>query len=638
MEVVRFFFVLNLSIIFLGTIFVAECAQAGMTITTASEIFTESDDSHNLYAGGGTRKCHSDEHLEPDSTQAVSSILHNFNVDNHQYPLKIRASHRGFHCTNGFVCPGETYDAKLVKAQNKALNSKKISSILSVTLLLHRMNSVVEADHESHQLTVEAGMTLHNLADAAVRNGMSIPVGVLPVYGNLTVGGVLATSAHGTGAGVDSSLGDLVTSIKWVNAKGDIITSNIADEKGRFEIRGLLGGIGLLGIMCEVTFRFLPAGSLAQVEIWTKEDSTIAADVKHQLQAYTPHILYFWRPDLGFYRAHFYKPLEAGDVPVHPYYPRGRSAMLIPPPPSSARQYWENLAAFQADIDESGPNSDLLNAAICDMSEGLKQLPIFTDGEGAIVENATIPTTYAMISEECSPTCMFSHKYFGATTEDLEWAIRLSDLEEWVKDVKAIVKGEEEERQKQLDRRYGKGKVRACMTPGLFWLRFGKPNDNFLAISTGMDEPVVHAMMLFFTSVLVPNFPPKNDHIMQVVEQLSVCKYGARAHYGKSFDRQFTNERCPVLGNFPKENLVEMRKLQDQHDPLRVFESELLGRVLEKGGPVYEDKCVLTHKCYCKEDSHCADGFKCQPSVVFPEYRVCKVQYSNEETPAKDEL
>jgi L-gulonolactone oxidase len=83
---------------------------------------------------------------------------------------------------------------------------------------------------------------------------------------------------------------------------------------------------------------------------------------------------------------------------------------------------------------------------------------------------------------------MWGVRYFGATTEDSEFAIRVSQLDEWVKDVRAIIEGETEDRQKHLDRRYGKGKVKSCITPGYFWLRFGQPNDNLLSISTGMQN------------------------------------------------------------------------------------------------------------------------------------------------------
>ena len=50
-----------------------------------------------------------------------------------------------------------------------------------------------------YTLTVGAGMDLNELTDAATKNGMSVQIGSLCAYAGLTVGGILATSAHGSG-------------------------------------------------------------------------------------------------------------------------------------------------------------------------------------------------------------------------------------------------------------------------------------------------------------------------------------------------------------------------------------------------------------------------------------------------------
>lgn len=47
-------------------------------------------------------------------------------------------------------------------------------------------------------------------------------------------------SAHGTGYQTASSLGDIVRKLKWVNAKGEIIVSDLHTELGANEVRALL--------------------------------------------------------------------------------------------------------------------------------------------------------------------------------------------------------------------------------------------------------------------------------------------------------------------------------------------------------------------------------------------------------------
>ncbi|KAL3685131.1 hypothetical protein R1sor_003153 [Riccia sorocarpa] len=325
-----------------------------------SEAVTEKDDAHTLYGGAGFIKCTSDKLVEPVSTQDISELLQKLNAGGSRF--KVRATRRGRHTPNRFVCAGKGGSAK-------------------------------------------------SPTDAAVSNGMSVPVGVVPVYGNLTVGGVISASAHGSGAGVDSSLGDIVVGLKWVN------------------------------------------GALAQVETWEVDDSNFAADVKHQLETSTPHILYFWRPDLGFYKAFHFKPLMTGDVPIHPYHPNGRSAMCLPSPQEFSMPMKVHMRDYILDFDDSSPKSDVLNAQGCALSASFMDIPVFHGGD-KILQNATIPSSYAMIAEECTPYCSWDLSYVGATTEDTEFTIKLGDIDDWVKDVKSVIKAEEEERQKHLDRRW----------------------------------------------------------------------------------------------------------------------------------------------------------------------------------------
>ncbi|KAL3685416.1 hypothetical protein R1sor_003438 [Riccia sorocarpa] len=531
-----------------------------------SEVVTEKDDSHTLYGSAGFIKCTSDKLVEPVGTEEISELLQKLNADGR--PFKARATRRGRHTPNRFACPGKGGSAKSPTGENVEVNHVD-DTTYSVTILLHLMNRVVAVDHGRHRLTVETGMTLQNLIDAAVRNGMSIPVGVLPLYVNLTVGGVISSSAHGTGAGVDSSLGDIVVGLKWVNGKGDVITSEMNDEKGMQEIRALVGGLGALGIITEVTFQLLSAGALAQVETWVGDDSNFAADVKQQLETSTPHMFYIWRPDLGSYKAIHFKPLKTGDVPIHPYHPNGRNAMIMAAPQEAAMAMNAHMRDDTLDFDDSSPKSDVLNAQGCALSASILDIAIFHDGD-MILQNATIPSSYAMIAEECDPFCTWDHSYFGGTLEDVEFTFKLSDIDHWVKDVKSVIKAEEAERQKLLDRRYGVGKVKLCLNPGYFQFRFGKGSKNLLATTAGHVEPVLYVASTFFASAYITHLPPKMDHISQVLEQLALCKYNARPCYGKNFDRAFTHPYCHVRDNFPNENIVKLLDLRDEHDPLKM--------------------------------------------------------------------
>lgn len=83
----------------------------------------------------------------------------------------------------------------------------------------------------------------------------------------------------------------------------------------------------------------------------------------------------------------------------------------------------------------------------------------FTDGNGNVVDHATIPTNYAMVTADCASKCSWDIHYSGLFTEDAEFTIKLSQIQEWVNDVKKIVRTELAEAEARLSKRYGEGKV-----------------------------------------------------------------------------------------------------------------------------------------------------------------------------------
>ena len=268
-------------------------------------------------------------------------------------------------------------------------------------------------------------------------------------------------------------------------------------------------------------------------------------------------------------------------------------------------------------------------SGVCEAGKIMNSVPMFIDGEGTpIIEKATIPTNFAMLSAECSPKCLFQPRFVGNFAEDVEFTIKMSQLEDWVKDVKLIVKSELAEIQARLDERYGKGKVTRCMPPGYFWLRFGPPSENLLSTSTGT-ENVVFVQWTSLHSVRVPSKPAKQSSIMETIEQLSLCKYKARPHWGKNRERTFRHPECHVRDNFPESNLAQFLEMQAKHDPRKIFEPELFSHVLRRSGPDYSELCALHSWCYCQEDAHCPHGHVCRPSPVFPEYKICRLSNSS---------
>jgi hypothetical protein len=69
-----------------------------------------------------------------------------------------------------------------------------------------RLNSVLAVDRARNLVTVQAGQRIDRFLKWAEANGFSMERGAPTTYGELTIGGVLATGAHGTGRNVTSNM------------------------------------------------------------------------------------------------------------------------------------------------------------------------------------------------------------------------------------------------------------------------------------------------------------------------------------------------------------------------------------------------------------------------------------------------
>jgi FAD/FMN-containing dehydrogenase len=80
------------------------------------------------------------------------------------------------------------------------------SNVTTVSLLLDHMSGVLAVDASKQQMRVQAGMLITKLLQEAAAAGLSVPLGSIPAFGDLTLGGVLVTGAHGTGHRATSQL------------------------------------------------------------------------------------------------------------------------------------------------------------------------------------------------------------------------------------------------------------------------------------------------------------------------------------------------------------------------------------------------------------------------------------------------
>jgi xylitol oxidase len=124
-------------------------------------------------------------------------------------------------------------------------------------LALDGLPAEVSVDHESSTVTLTAGLTYAELAQALAPEGVALHnLASLP---HITVGGAIATATHGSGNS-SGNLATAVAGVEIVTSSGEIVTAS----RGDTDFDGLVVGLGALGAVTRVTLDVEPAYEVRQ--------------------------------------------------------------------------------------------------------------------------------------------------------------------------------------------------------------------------------------------------------------------------------------------------------------------------------------------------------------------------------------
>ena len=132
-----------------------------------------------------------------------------------------------------------------------ALNEKRR------VLLTERVNRLLEFDKEKGMLRAEAGATLAKILEVIVPKGWFLPV--TPGTKFVSLGGCVAADVHGKNHHHEGSFGDHVLAIELILADGSHVKCSSAEKPELFW--ATVGGMGLTGIIGEVTLQLIPITS-----------------------------------------------------------------------------------------------------------------------------------------------------------------------------------------------------------------------------------------------------------------------------------------------------------------------------------------------------------------------------------------
>ena len=418
--------------------------------------------------------------------------------------------------------------------------------------------------------------------------------------------------------------------------------------RGSPAARALAGGLGVAGVVAEVTLALEPLSTTQAVTTTGLGDAGLAGEVAVLAAAADagsplPHVALLWRPDVGKYNRYVLKAKrkdahggggggekaghgsdgEGGGAhaATHPTATRSTTSAAAsslsiisgpsftgPTPPPEPQAVGAIVKALQADANDTaagaaaGGPACATNAALLAVQQwaavGLVPLP---EGEGL---------TQEVVSNWANPKA--TPWSYGLTVDEIGFAFEAADFEEWVADVRAIIAAD-----------LGGGAPTHCMPLVTLIVRFGRPSDADTAPTAGLVRPVIVALALLRSRSL-PAVPAKAAWVQDYVEQLTLCKYRGRPDWGKNWGRTFTRPDCPVRDAYPPARFDALLAAQAAADPGHAFEPPLFAAVAARGGPVSTGpRCALEKLCYCSRDEQCAPGWVCRRGRAFPQYTAC---------------
>lgn len=144
-----------------------------------------------------------------------------------------------------------------------------IASEHELVLSLERMNQIVEIDPVGGTMTVEAGVAIETVQNAAAAHGLFYPID-LGSKGSATVGGTIATNAGGNRVIRWGMTRQNVLGLEVVLADGTVLNlqNRFLKNNTGYDLKQLfIGSEGTLGVVCKAVLRLVPRPTTQHVAL-----------------------------------------------------------------------------------------------------------------------------------------------------------------------------------------------------------------------------------------------------------------------------------------------------------------------------------------------------------------------------------
>lgn len=467
------------------------------------------------------------------------------------------------------------------------------------------LKRVIWVNESSMRMHVESGLPLKELIDSAAKVGLALPHS--PYWLGLTVGGMVATGAHGSSLfGKGSAVHEYVVGIRLVvpasptEGYAKVVSLTDADE----DLNAAKVSLGVLGAISQVTVELQPMfkRSITNME---KNDSDLENRIlqfgmDHEFADVT------WYPSQArvVYRMDDRVPLNSSGDGINDFigFRSTLTAIL-----SVVRSREENQEASKNDKWKC-VSSKLQVSVLIGTGTGLKNNDLLFSNYPVIgyqyklqASGSCLASTHDALLTACPWDPRVNGEFFHQTTV----SVGISKIRQFLLDVK---------------------KLRDMVPTSLcgtelysgFLMRYVKASSAYL----GKQEDAVDVDITYYRSHN-PNTPRLYEDVLEEIEQMALLKYGGLPHWGKNRNLAFDG----VTSKYKKS--AQFLRARAKYDPKGLFSSEWTDAVLgigQEGVVITKDGCALEGLCICSEDVHCAPAkrYFCRPGRVYSEARVCR--------------
>jgi glycolate oxidase FAD binding subunit len=154
---------------------------------------------------------------------------------------------------------------------SKSFLGNKMNNGLSESIGCHDYAGVIDYRKDELMIRLKAGTLLADVEKLLLDNGQRLPFEPPEFQGNATIGGVVAAGLSGPARPYFGSVRDYVLGVSFIDGRGTAyemggqVMKNVA---GYDVSRLMVGSLGELGLICDVSFKVLPGDEVSATFVW----------------------------------------------------------------------------------------------------------------------------------------------------------------------------------------------------------------------------------------------------------------------------------------------------------------------------------------------------------------------------------